>query len=439
MKPVSLLNDLLSRVTDIGKRLDLSSKVEKESIVQQCERLMGLKGEATGLAHAQEILDRYKQLELEDKQSFFMELLNQFGMSGDELEKAIENWQQNQDQSSARRLHFASEPRSQNLLRRLNQAPGATLALVEMRSDLLKTLAENPVLKELDKDFSHLFASWFNKGFLQLQRIDWATSAEVLEKVIAYEAVHEINGWDELRQRVASADRRLYGYFHPALGTEPLIFVEVALTDQVPSAIEPILAKDRPALPPEKATTAVFYSISNCQRGLKGISFGNFLIKQVVETLRQEFENLETFITLSPIPGFRNWAFRQSDDPDTILNDRDLDLIDDLSVAETDGTIAAFAEDKSSLLELAAKYLVNARAPIGGAIDPVARFHLGNGARLENIHLLGDVSANGINNSWGCMVNYQYHVKDIEKNHEAYVNNDDVIVSQNVSRLVKAR
>ena len=395
-------------------------------------------GEATGLAHAQEILDRYKMLEASEKQSFFEEVLNRFGTEDDNLQKAIANWQKSQDESSARRLHFASEPRSQNLFRRLNQVPEATLTLVEMRSDLLSMLRDMPDLKELDQDFAHLFASWFNRGFLELQQIDWTTSAEVLEKIIAYEAVHEINGWDDLRQRVAAPDRRLYGYFHPALGMEPLIFVEVALTDRVPSTIKSILDKDRPELSPEKATTAVFYSISNCQKGLKGISFGNFLIKQVVETLRQEFPNLETFITLSPVPGFRKWAMKQLDDPDTFLTSHDLDLINTLAAAESDEAVLDIAKGNQNLARLAVKYLVKARAQNGGVVDLVARFHLGNGARLENIHLLGDITSNGISNSWGCMVNYQYHVSEIERNHEAYVNNDEIIVSQNISHLLSA-
>lgn len=435
--PINLLGDLLAKVTDIGIRMGAGKRLPEETLLHHCEELLRKEGEATSLAQASYILDRYQNLSVEEKRDFFLEILQHFGTNDAALEKAVEAWKQNKSSSSSRALHFASEPRSQHLIRRLNQAPNATLKLVNMRSDLLGFVRSHAELKALDQDFSHLFVSWFNRGFLQLERIDWETSAAVLEKIIAYEAVHEIRRWKDLRLRVAAPDRRLYAYFHPALGMEPLIFVEVAITAKTPEAIAPILCDERTHLNPNEATTAVFYSISNCQSGLKGISFGNFLIKQVVESLHREFPNLKTFVTLSPVPGFRKWSLAQPSNPDPLTTKQDLAFIVQLEKAKADGTLLAFISSDNKLKKLAAKYLVATRSPRGGASDPVSRFHLGNGARLENIHSTADVSPNGLDNAWGCMVNYQYTVADIEKNHEAYSNGDDIIISPTVHSLLK--
>lgn len=436
--PINLLGDLLSKVSDIGKLMGTDKKMSDLPLMQLCEDLLRKDGEATGLAQASYILDRYQVLSKEEKLEAFINILNQFGTNKEALETAINLWLDDKSESNARNLHFMAEPRSQSLVRRLNQAPNATLALVNMRTDLLGFIRKEPSLKSLDQDFSHLFKSWFNKGFLQLQRINWETPASVLEKIIAYEAVHEISSWDDLRLRVAAPDRRLYGYFHPALGMEPLIFVEVALTDVTSDAIAPILSDDREHLDPDKATTAVFYSISNCQSGLKGISFGNFLIKQVVESLHREFPNVKTFVTLSPIPGFRRWALSQQDSPDPVTNGEDLIFIEQLEYSKEKGTLKNLLREKTEdLRKLAAKYLVSTRSPRGGASDAVSRFHLGNGAQLENIHASADNSENGLNNSWGCMVNYQYRIKDIERNHEAYVNGDEIMTSSSVQSLLK--
>lgn len=432
-----LLSDFLTRVTDIGRNLDSVIKQKEKPLLEQCKTLLDKEGEATALAQAQQVLSRYSELDKEEKRIFFLEVLERFGTDKSELEKAIKNWQKDKSESNARALHFASEPRSQNLLRRMNQAPNGTLALVKMRSNLLSYVRSNPELKSLDEDFSHLFSSWFNRGFLKLRTMDWSTPANILEKVIAYEAVHEISSWSDLRQRVVDKDRLLYSYFHPALGIEPLIFVEVALTEHVPSAIGQILDKKRIPLDPASATTAVFYSISNCQRGLKGISFGNFLIKQVVECLREDFPKLEIFITLSPVPGLRNWALQQLKEPDDATTADHLELIRELERAQREGSLNALIDNNKAFKNLVATYLIIARSPRGGAADPVSRFHLGNGAQLENIHLQGDTSENGLANSWGCMVNYQYDINNIEKNHEAYFNNDEITASSKVMSFLK--
>jgi malonyl-CoA decarboxylase len=289
-------------------------------------------------------------------------------------------------------------------------------------------------LAAVDRDVVHLLGSWFNRGFLVLRSIDWSTPANILEQIIRYEAVHEIRDWDDLRRRIDPADRRCYAFFHPALADAPLIFVEVALTEAIPNAIAPLLAVDRQAVPVERARTAVFYSISNTQRGLGGISFGNFLIKQVVEELRRELPNLDTFVTLSPVPSFIQWL-KQADDVPTSDEDRELlKQLDDPRWFEHEEVTAQL---RSVLEPLAAFYFLRARSAKGRVIDPVARFHLGNGARLERINWLGDLSAKGMRESAGIMVNYLYRLDDIEENHEAYANNGEVVASNAVKKLLR--
>ncbi len=425
----NILNDLMARIAEAGRSLALGSPPQSGDPLTLCERLLGGKGEATGLAIARQILDAYATLDPEARRDFFRQLLVRFGVDNAALEQAIAAWR-TKGAAAARAMHFASEPRSQELIRRLNRAPGGTQALVAMRADLLQAIGQEPELQALDNDFRHLLSSWFNRGFLELRRVDWSTPAAVLEKIIAYEAVHEIDGWDDLRRRVAAPDRRLYGFFHPALSEDPLIFVEVALTAAIPGAIGPILAEDRLTLDPHRATTAVFYSISNCQKGLRSISFGHFLIKQVVEELRREFDGLTTFVTLSPLPGLRRWATEEADMEDGLLTAEQRALVNRLEEDES----AVQSED---LPGLAATYLLEARSPRGGAVDHVARFHLGNGARLQQISAAADLSARGRANAWGVMVNYLYDLKDIEKNHEAYANDGSIATSSSVQRLLK--
>jgi malonyl-CoA decarboxylase len=303
-----------------------------------------------------------------------------------------------------------------------------------MRADLLVLMNSHKDLATLDRDVAHLLASWFNRGFLVLRKIDWSTPANILEKIIRYEAVHEIRDWDELRRRIDPIDRRCYAFFHPALVDEPLIFVEVALTESIPGAIAPLLAEDRKPVPVERARTAVFYSISNTQQGLGGISFGNFLIKQVVEELRRELPKLENFVTLSPVPGFMKWLKHASDVPISSEERGQLDQLDGPDWFED----AELATQLRSIVEpLAAHYFLKARSPKGRLIDSVARFHLGNGARLERINWFGDLSPKGLRESAGVMVNYLYRLEDIEKNHEAYANQGDVVASSAVKKLLK--
>ncbi len=431
MKTTGFLNDLMSRVTDIGRALT-TSETARASLSDQCAALVSGRGEATSLALAREVLDSYRALDAAAKAAFLTDLLTRFGTDTAAVDRALAIWTETRDPAALRALHSASEPASQELIRRLNRAPGGTRDLVDMRADLLDLLKDHPDLTALDDDFRHLFSSWFNRGFLELRQIDWSTPAAVLEKIIAYEAVHEISGWDELRRRVAAPDRRLYAFFHPALRDDPLIFVEVALTTAIPGAIASILTEDRIHANPAQATTAVFYSISNCQPGLRGVSFGNFLIKQVVEDLRQEFDSLTTFVTLSPVPGLRKWALAETGRGDAgRLNPAQRGL-----VATLEASPAALAPP-DLMSSIAATYLGTSDRPGSGSRDPVARFHLGNGARLDRIHPSGDDSPRGRASSWGVMVNYFYDLKTIEANHEAFAERGEIICSPAVARLLK--
>src|SRR4029434_1769188 len=312
-----------------------------------------------------------------------------------------------------------------------------TAALVDMRRRLLRTLGDHPQRAEIDADLTHLFRSWFNRGFLMLQRIDWQTSAVVLERLIQYEAVHQIQGWRDLRRRLES-DRRCYAFFHPALPQEPLIFIEVALTRTVTAQVQPLLDPDSPVGDPAHATCAMFYSITNCQQGLRGVSFGNVLIKQVVEDLGKEFPRVRTFATLSPIPGFRAWLeVRAASAPGSISPALAAlvakgDSFSAADIAAAPGTL------QSEIIERCARYLISTDAGVG-AQDPVARFHLANGARLERLNWMGDTSATGLRRSYGLTVNYEYRLAELERNHDAYANQHRVASSRAFQQLARPR
>jgi len=435
----AFFSDLLATISERGRSLlrrgdTTDGRQGASGLVELCEALLSGRGEATGTAMAREVLDRYHDLDDDGRRSFFEALARDFGPDRDKLAEAIKTWQAQPGDGNGSNLHFASEPRRQELIRRLNRAPGGTSDLVAMRSDLLTHMNGRKDLAALDRDVVHLLGSWFNRGFLVLRRIDWSPPANILEQIIRYEAVHEIHDWDDLRRRIDPADRRCYAFFHPALADAPLIFVEVALTETIPGAIAPLLAVNRQPVPIERARTAVFYSISNTQRGLGGISFGNFLIKQVVEELRRELPKLDTFVTLSPVPGFMPWL-KQADDVPVSEEERALlKQLDDPKWVESE----PIATELRDVLEpLAAHYFLRARNSKGRIVDTVARFHLGNGARLERINWLGDLSPKGLRESAGIMVNYLYRLEDIEKNHEAFANDGEVVASSAVKKLLK--
>jgi malonyl-CoA decarboxylase len=416
-----------------------SPAARSDSLVELCEDLLSRRGEASGVALAREILARYGELTTGPRIAFFEALSTRFGPDGQRLAAAIAAWQANPSEATTSELHAAAESRRQELFRRINLAPGGTAGLVDMREQLLDAMAHRDDLAAVDADFVHLFSSWFNRGFLVLRRIDWATPAIILEKIIRYEAVHRIRGWDDLRRRIDPSDRRCYAFFHPALVDDPLIFVEVALTRSIPAAISPILTSQREVIPPDRATTAVFYSISNCQRGLAGVSFGHFLIKQVAEEISREVPNISNFVTLSPAPGFADWlAGERARDKSAIL-----DADDRAALAQLDTQGWWQMPDpreavRAPLLHAAACYFLHARNRNGMPVDPVARFHLGNGARLEQINLLADTSSKGLGQSHGLMVNYLYDLRSIEKNHEAYAETRTIVTSSAVKRLARA-
>ncbi|MGC1922969.1 MAG: malonyl-CoA decarboxylase, partial [Pseudolabrys sp.] len=410
------------------------------NLVELCEDLLSGRGEASGVARAREILGRYTELTTGPRIAFFEALAERFGTDPARLEQAISSWRANPSDLTAAEVHAASEPRRQELFRRLNLAPGGTVALVRMREQLMDFLGHRQKdLAAVDADFVHLFSSWFNRGFLVLRHIDWSTPAIVLEKIIRYEAVHEIRGWDDLRRRIDPPDRRCYAFFHPALVDDPLIFVEVAVEREIPGAIAPILASGRQQfVEPDKARIAVFYSISNCQRGLTGVSFGNFLIKQVVEEICRELPKLTTFVTLSPVSGFARWlAGELKDENSSAINAGDRITFELLERPHwwTDPEI--FSQLEGPLMRAAAWYFLRARNRRGTPVDPVARFHLGNGARLERINWLADTSERAIEQAYGLMVNYQYDLDHIEKNHEAYAEGRTVVASGAVQRLLR--
>jgi malonyl-CoA decarboxylase len=436
----AFFSDLLSSISERGRTLlrrsgSSDDRQDASGLIELCEALLSGRGEASGTAMAREVLDRYQHLDAAGQRSFFEALARNYGPDREKLAHAIETWRAQPTDEDAGDLHFASEPRRQELIRRLNRAPGGTSALVAMRADLLGLTHGHKDLAALDRDVAHLLASWFNRGFLVLRRIDWSTPANILEQIIRYEAVHEIRDWDDLRRRIDPVDRRCYAFFHPALIDEPLIFVEVALTETIPSAIAPLLAEDRKPAALERARTAVFYSISNTQRGLGGISFGSFLIKQVAEELRRELPKLENFVTLSPVPGFMQWLKQASDVP---VSDEERTLLGHLDDPDWFRNAELAAQLRAVVEPLAAHYFLKARTPKGRLIDSVARFHLGNGARLERIDWLGDLSAKGLRESAGIMVNYLYRLDDIEKNHEAYANDGEVVASNAVKKLLKS-
>ncbi|HWW48172.1 MAG TPA: malonyl-CoA decarboxylase [Xanthobacteraceae bacterium] len=438
----AFVSDLLASITERGRALlrippaPIEPEKRAANLLELCENLMAGHGEASGTATARAALDRYYDLDEAGRVTFFKALAEDFGPIRSRLEEAIDAWRKDPTHNDAGDLHLASEPRRQELFRLFNRAPGGTGDLVQMRADLLALVRKHPEIAVVDRDLVHLFGSWFNRGFLVLRRIDWSTPANILEKVIRYEAVHEIHDWDDLRRRIDPVDRRCYAFFHPALTDEPLIFVEVALTETIPSAIAPLLAKEREPVPINRARTAVFYSISNCQRGLARISFGNFLIKQVVEELRRELPKLDTFVTLSPVPGFMAWL-KGTPVEDLPLAEEDRPLIDLLDTPQWIDDPEQVGRMRAVFEPVVAHYFLKAKTAQGLPVDPVARFHLGNGARLERVGWLGDRSTKGLRESGGVMVNYLYDLDDIEKNHEAFANQGEVAVSNAVRRLMK--
>ncbi|MGI9400239.1 MAG: malonyl-CoA decarboxylase, partial [Rhizobiaceae bacterium] len=334
-------------------------------------------------------------------------------------------------------LASATVPKRQELLMRLNQAPDATMHLVDMRADLLSRIRHDRELELADREFVQLFTSWFNRGFLELRNIDWHTSASILEKIIRYEAVHGMSGWEDLRERIDPEDRLIYGFFHPRLGDEPLIFVEVALMENMPSSIADVLDSGRESAG-DNASTAIFYSISNCQKGLLGIPLGNFLIKQVVQDLQRNYPGLKEFATLSPVPGFAKWLQEaRAGQGEIKLPEEVLAALDEAGNSEWWVNDILSRNLERQLVPAMAWYLCDQKDDEGRPADPVARFHLGNGAKLERINWAGDISTSRLQASLGIMVNYRYQLDEIERNHEKFANSRTVVASPSVKQSAK--
>lgn len=388
-----------------------------DSLCGMARELISTRGEASGVAIATDLLRLYGAVSEKDRADFFTALARDFNPDRANLDAAWERFQvEGWDAQPA--LASAVEAPRQELFRRLNLASGGTAALVRMRADLL-TMRDVAGVTRVEADLAHLLQSWFNRGFLSMQVINWSSPARLLERVIRYEAVHDIRDWNDLRSRLDPPDRRCYAFFHPAIPDDPLIFVEVALTQGVPSSIQSLLASDRVPLASADATTAVFYSISNCQPGLRGISFGHFLIKQVATDLKREIPTLRNFVTLSPIPGLMRWLRTQ-----------------DPALAEQ---VDADAEPhRDRLLGHAIRYFLEAKDEEGRPVDPVARFHLGNGARLEQLNWMGDCSEKGLCQSGGMMVNYLYDLPAIEELHEQFANHGAIAIGKPVRQLISS-
>jgi malonyl-CoA decarboxylase len=387
-------------------------------LIATCQMLMSRRGDVSGARLAADVAEGYRSLDDSEREAFFDRLVTVFSPDLIAVKAAADAFTRDPSQKTLAQLQQVVESPMQELFRRWNMAPGGTAALISLRRRLLSTLDTHPSRRRIDDDLMHLFRSWFNRGFLVLQRIDWRTPAVVLERLIKYEAVHQIHGWDDLRRRLA-ADRRCYAFFHPVLPDDPLIFIEVALTSGMPGEVRPLLALETPVSDPARAAdTATFYSITNCQEGLRGVSFGNVLIKQVVEDLSSEFNRLRTFATLSPITGFRTWLASR-----------------DSRWANVDPTTAS-ASTKRELTVLCAQYLLQAKRDNEPA-DPVARFHLANGAALQRLNWMGDPSSAGLQRSFGLMANYVYRPDDLERNHEAYARTYQVVASRAIERLAR--
>ncbi len=453
--PQNWLERLLDTVADRGR--ELLKRGPGDALDQDpqslCQTLLGDGGEALGIALSRELLRAYRKMDAEQRLAFFQMLAREFGPDREAIRSATEHWLDSGDVESFLTLAELVEPPRQELFRRLNMAPHGTADLVAMRADLLAALKHHPELKAVDADLKHLLASWFNRGFLQLRRIDWQSPAHILEKLITYESVHAIRGWEDLRRRL-DEDRRCFAFFHPAMPDEPLIFVEVALVEGIAEHVQPLLDPHAPVLDPAAANTAMFYSINNTQTGLRGISFGNFLIKQVLTELRAELPRITRFATISPMPRFAQ-TLRSAAAGDASGLDRewlrgllgeDADPLSEAAgisdplqalVTLLDGDWEIHREQLAAPLERVALAYLTRHLGRGRVLDPVASFHLANGARLECIDLFADPSERGRKQAFGTMVNYLYEPEQVEANHERFVTAGSIALSKPLAKLHK--
>ena len=413
--------------------------------INATRRLLSERGESNAASMANELVELYNELDDEQRDQYFQYLAEKMNPSPADVLSAAQSYANEASADNLIWLMKVTEAPRQELFRRLNRASGGTKMIIDMRKQLIKSLDKKANLRAVDADMQHLLNSWFNPGFLKMHQVDWRSPAHILEKIIQHEAVHEIDGWDDLRRRL-QPDRRCFAFFHPQLPDEPLIFVEVALLPEIPETIAPLVDKKSEPVPENQFKCAIFYSISNCQPGLRGVSMGNFLIKRVSESLKKEFPSLKTFCTLSPIPGFMDWVIAGAQLPQqdvkTAVTEKCEESLQVLGLDKKSWPEKISGgwhpdrcplKEKDALLALCAMYLMYCTTRRGG--NPVAKFHLGNGAKLYRINWAGDLSKKGIRQSAGLMVNYLYDLDAVEENHEKFVGGE-VIYARAVSQLI---
>ena len=432
------LKEIISSIADVGQKIFKKKELKKndlDTILSLCSDLLSTKGAAFGITVARDITDLYSSLSVENKLIFFKKINEKYKPSHTEVSKVIDEYKKTQNDKNLYKLFVTSEGRRKELFKRINMSPNGMSTIVSLREDLLKNIDKNKDLISLDDDLRELFRSWFNPGFLKLAKITWDTKAAVLEKIMKYERVHEIKDMDELKRRLGE-DRRFFAYFHPALEDEPIIFVQVALTNGLGKSIQEIT---KPRTDGDKNyDTATFYSISNCQDGLSRVTLGNFLIKRVVFEIQEELPNIKNFGTLSPIPGFRNWYMNLDENKaKNILGKIPLQNISFLKSSSLKIGDTRILSNKNAIYKLVAYYLMNEKNQKQLPINDVCRFHLGNGAIIDDIVINANISEVGFNRSFGIMVNYLYELKNIEKNHEEYINNKTTIISNKVKKLIQ--
>ena len=431
------LKEIISSIADAGQKLFNKKNIKKndlDSILSSCDDLISNKGAAFGITVARDITELYQTLSVENKLLFFKKINEKYKPSFTKVNEAIDNYKNSQNEKTLSDLFKVSEGSRRELFRRMNMAPNGTSIIVTLREDLLKILKNNKELRALDSDLRHLFRAWFNPGFLKLEKITWDTKAAILEKIIKYERVHQIKDMNELKRRLGE-DRRFFSYFHPALEDEPIIFVQVALTKGLGKSIQELM---KPSSEDQKThDTATFYSISNCQEGLSRVTLGNFLIKRVVYEIQEELPHIKNFGTLSPIPGFVEWfSYLEESKIKSILGnltDQNVSFLKSQDLKIGDKRII---DNKDSILKIVTHYIVNEKNSNGLPINDVCRFHLGNGAIIDDIIVNANVSESGFNRSFGVMVNYLYELKYIEKNHEDYINNKKIIFSNKLKKYL---
>jgi len=430
------LKKIISSIADAGQKLFKKPKIKSndlDSIINLCDELLSNKGIVFGITVARDITNLYQELSHENKLIFFKKINEKYKPNYKDVDEAVKLYSQSRDEKSLSKLFFAAEGRRRELFRRMNIAPNGTAIIVKMREDLLSIIEKNKELIYLDGDLTHLFKAWFNPGFLNLKKITWETKALILEKIIKYERVHLMKDMNDLKRRLGE-DRRFFSFFHPALEDEPVIFVQIALTKGLGKSIQEIM---KPSSDIEKKyNTATFYSISNCQEGLTRVTLGNFLIKRVIFEIQEELPHIKKFGTLSPIPGFAEW-FRYCNEKKikNILqtSSSDMSFLKSPNFMAGDSRIISY---KENIIKLVAYYLINEKDLNGFPLGDVTRFHLRNGATINDIVINADISEAGFKRSFGVMVNYLYELDDIEKNHEDFVNNKKVIYSKELKKIL---